>query len=194
MFCAFWFVNAFLATTACNFSTFAPPRVARTRQSFNALTWKRASRHSGVQFSISPLATWLRACRFSEPTSTHKSFEKRSVYFVRVSLLLIFTCIPKVLAHIGAAVAHMHGLAWVHRDIKPANIAVLDGHAKASGSGNYLLVRRTGLNGSFLSNERPMHVGAGTKCYVSLWISWGMVAKRNPISHSISNTFNYRLS
>ena len=44
----------------------------------------------------------------------------------------------RVLAHIGAAVAHMHGLAWVHRDIKPANIAVLDWSAKASASGKYL--------------------------------------------------------
>ncbi len=32
------------------------------------LTWKCASRHSGVQFFICPLATWLRARRFSEPT------------------------------------------------------------------------------------------------------------------------------
>lgn len=45
---------------------------------------------------------------------------------------------PNVLAHIGAAVAHMHGLAWVHRDITPANIAVLDWSAKASASGKYL--------------------------------------------------------
>lgn len=45
---------------------------------------------------------------------------------------------PKVLAHIGAAVARMHGLAWVDRDITPANIAVLDWSAKASASGKYL--------------------------------------------------------
>ena len=45
---------------------------------------------------------------------------------------------PKVLAHIGAAVARMHGLVWVHRDIKPANIAVLDWSAKASASAKYL--------------------------------------------------------
>lgn len=43
-----------------------------------------------------------------------------------------------LLAHIGAAVAHMHGLAWVHRDIKPANIVVLDWNAKASASAKYL--------------------------------------------------------
>ena len=31
-------------------------------------TWKCASRHNGVQFFISPLASWLRTRRFSEPT------------------------------------------------------------------------------------------------------------------------------
>ena len=32
------------------------------------LTWKCASRHNGVQFFISPLTSWLRTRRFSEPT------------------------------------------------------------------------------------------------------------------------------
>ena len=32
------------------------------------LTSKCASRHNGVQFFISPLASWLRTRRFSEPT------------------------------------------------------------------------------------------------------------------------------
>ena len=32
------------------------------------LTWKCASRHNGVQFFISHLASWLCTCRFSEPT------------------------------------------------------------------------------------------------------------------------------
>ena len=31
-------------------------------------TWKCASRHSGVQFLISPLTTWLRTRRFNKPT------------------------------------------------------------------------------------------------------------------------------
>ena len=35
---------------------------------FSLLTWTCASRHNGVQFFISHLARWLRACRFSEPT------------------------------------------------------------------------------------------------------------------------------
>ena len=32
------------------------------------LTWKCASRHNGVHFFISHLASWLRTRRFSEPT------------------------------------------------------------------------------------------------------------------------------
>ena len=31
-------------------------------------TWKCASRHNGVQLFISHLTTWLRTCRFSEPS------------------------------------------------------------------------------------------------------------------------------
>ena len=42
--------NVLLATAACNFSTAQLQKVLRDRQSFNILTWKCASRHSGVQF------------------------------------------------------------------------------------------------------------------------------------------------
>ena len=49
------------ATTACTFSTSEPPKVV-------LLTWKCASRHNGVQFFITDLASWLRTRRFSEPT------------------------------------------------------------------------------------------------------------------------------
>ena len=43
-------------------------QVLRTRPFFTLLTWKCASRHNGVQFFISHLASWLRTRRFSEPT------------------------------------------------------------------------------------------------------------------------------
>ena len=39
-----------LATAACNFSTSQLQKVLRDRQFFNILSWKCASRHSGVQF------------------------------------------------------------------------------------------------------------------------------------------------
>ena len=60
--------NALRATTACTFSTSQLPKVVRTWCVLYILTWKCASRHNGVQFFISHLASWLRTRRFSEPT------------------------------------------------------------------------------------------------------------------------------
>ena len=50
------------------FSTSEFQKVVRDRQFLTLLTWKCASRHNGVQFFISHLASWLRTRRFSEPT------------------------------------------------------------------------------------------------------------------------------
>ena len=58
----------YLSTTACTFSTSQLPKVVRTWCVLYILTWKCASRHNGVQFFISHLASWLRTRRFSEPT------------------------------------------------------------------------------------------------------------------------------
>ena len=51
-----------------NFSTSQLPKVVRTWCALYILTWKCASRHNGMQFFISHLASWLRTRRFSEPT------------------------------------------------------------------------------------------------------------------------------
>ena len=56
------------ATTACTFSTSQLPNVLRDAGVLYILTCKCASRHNGVQFFISHLASWLRTRRFSEPT------------------------------------------------------------------------------------------------------------------------------
>ena len=56
------------ATTARTFSTSQLPKVVRGWCALYILTWKCASRHNGVQFFISHLASWLRTRRFSEPT------------------------------------------------------------------------------------------------------------------------------
>ena len=56
------------ATTACTFSTSQLLKVLRSCGALHILTWKCASRHNGVQFFISHLASWLRTRRFSEPT------------------------------------------------------------------------------------------------------------------------------
>ena len=68
VFCTFWVGNVLRATTACTFSTSQLPKVVRTWCVLYILTWKCASRHNGVQFFISHLASWLRTRRFSEPT------------------------------------------------------------------------------------------------------------------------------
>ena len=68
VFCTFWLGNVLRATTACTFSTSQLPKVVWQWCVLYILTWKCASRHNGVQFFISPLASWLRTRRFSEPT------------------------------------------------------------------------------------------------------------------------------
>ena len=50
VFCTFWLQNVLLATAACNFSTSQLQKMVWDPQFFNILTWKCASRHSGVQF------------------------------------------------------------------------------------------------------------------------------------------------
>ena len=68
VFCTFSLGNVLRATTACTFSTSQLPKVVRQWCVLYILTWKCASRHNGVQFFISHLASWLRTRRFSEPT------------------------------------------------------------------------------------------------------------------------------
>ena len=68
VFCTFSLRNVLRATTACTFSTSQLPKVVRQWCVLYILTWKCASRHNGVQFFISHLASWLRTRRFSEPT------------------------------------------------------------------------------------------------------------------------------
>ena len=68
VFCAFWLRNVLRATTACTCSTSQLPKVVRSWGALYILTSKCASRHNGVQFFISHLASWLRTRRLSEPT------------------------------------------------------------------------------------------------------------------------------
>ena len=68
VFCTFCLPNVLRATTACTFSTSQLPKVVRSASVLSLFTWKCASRHNGVQFFLSHLASWLRTRRFSEPT------------------------------------------------------------------------------------------------------------------------------
>ena len=68
VFCTFWLGNLLRARTACTFSTSQLRKVLRTWGVLYILAWKCASRHNGVQFFISHLASWLRTRCLSEPT------------------------------------------------------------------------------------------------------------------------------
>ena len=68
VFCTFWLPNVLRASTACTFSTSQLPKVVRSWCVLWILTSKCASRHNGVHFFISHLASQLRTRRFSEPT------------------------------------------------------------------------------------------------------------------------------
>ena len=68
VFRTFWLRHVLRATTACTFSTSQLPKVVRRWCVLYILTSKCASRHNGVHFFISHLASWLRARCFSEPT------------------------------------------------------------------------------------------------------------------------------
>ena len=68
VFCKFLTSECALRHTVCTFSTSQLPKVFRDPGVLYILTWKCASRHNGVQFFISHLASWLRTRRFSEPT------------------------------------------------------------------------------------------------------------------------------
>ena len=68
VFYAFSVGNVLCATTASTFSTSQLLKVLRSWGALYILTWKRASRHSGGEFFMSHLNTWLRTRRFSEPT------------------------------------------------------------------------------------------------------------------------------
>ena len=60
--------NVLFATAACNFSTCQLPKVVRDCGVLLILTCECAFRHSGVQFLMSPLSTYLRTRRFNRPT------------------------------------------------------------------------------------------------------------------------------
>ena len=83
VFCAFSLPNVLFATAACNFSTSELQKVLRPRQFFGIFTSKCAFRHSGVQFLISLLSTYLRARRFNRPTfrlTRHTNHSKNTAF------------------------------------------------------------------------------------------------------------------
>ena len=111
VFCTFCLGNVLRATTACTFSTSQLPKVVRTWCALYILTWKCASRHNCVQFFISPLASWLRTRRFSEPTfrpSGAPNHWKNTVFrdfptFSRICIFFLLTLLSPNLSLLSAS-------------------------------------------------------------------------------------------
>ena len=79
VFCTFWLRNLLRATTACALSTSQLPKVVWDRGFLTLLTWTCASRHNGVHFFISHLASWLRTRRFTFRPSGASNHWKNTV-------------------------------------------------------------------------------------------------------------------
>ena len=103
--------NVLRATTACTFSTSQPPKVVRRWSVLYILTCKCASRHNGVHFFISHLASWLRTRRFSEPTfrpSGAPNHWKNTVFrdfptFSRICIFFLLTFLSSNLSLLSAS-------------------------------------------------------------------------------------------
>ena len=111
VFCTFLRGNVLRATTACTFSTSQLPKVVRTWCALCILTCKCASRHNGMQFFISHLASWLRTRRFSEPTfrpSGDPNHWKNTVFrdfptFSRICIFFLLTLLSSNLSLLSAS-------------------------------------------------------------------------------------------
>ena len=105
VFFTFWLGNVLCATTACTFSTSQLPKVLRAPGVLYILTCKCASRHNGVQFFISHLASWLRTRRFSEPTfrpsGATNHWKKHSGDFLTFSRICIFFLLPSFFSNLS---------------------------------------------------------------------------------------------
>ena len=105
VFCTFSLANVLFATGAYNFSTSERTKVVQTRHVLCIFTSECAFRHSGVQFLISPLTTWLRTRRFNRPTfrlTWHTNHWKNTAFrdFSNISRACIFFLLTFWLLHL----------------------------------------------------------------------------------------------
>ena len=105
MFCAFSLPNVPLATGACIFSTSELTKVVQTRHVLYIFTSECAFRHSGVQFFICLLSTYLRTRRFNRPTfrlTWHTNHWKNTAFrdFSNISRRCIFFLLTFWLLHL----------------------------------------------------------------------------------------------
>ena len=87
VFLSFLLRNVLRATTACTFSISQLPKVVRTWCALYILTSKCASRHNGVQFCISHLASWLFSTLRSRKSLEKHSVSRLSYLFAHLDLL-----------------------------------------------------------------------------------------------------------
>ena len=102
--------NVLFATAACNFSTSELQKVLRASHVLCIFTSKCAFRHSGVQFLMSPLSTYLRTSRFNRPTfrlTRHTNHWKNTacrdfsnIWRGCIFFLLTFTLLHLLSAHL----------------------------------------------------------------------------------------------
>ena len=107
-FWAFSLPNVLFTTAACNFSTSELQKVLRDRQFLCIFTSKCAFRHSGVQFLISSLSTYLRTRRFNRPTfglTRHTNHWKNTAFrdFSNIWRGCIFFLLTFALLHLLSA-------------------------------------------------------------------------------------------
>ena len=108
VFCTFSLLNVRFATAACNFLTSELQKVLRDRQFLSIFTSKCAFRHSGVQFLMSPLSTYLRTRRFNRPTlglTRHTNHWKNTAFrdFSNIWRGCIFFLLTFALLHLLSA-------------------------------------------------------------------------------------------
>ena len=104
-FLTFSLPNVVFATAAYNFSTSELQEVLRTRHVLYIFTSECAFRHSGVQFLMSPLTTYLRTRRFNGPTfrlTRHTNHWKNTAFrdFPNISRRCIFFLLTFWLLHL----------------------------------------------------------------------------------------------
>ena len=107
-FLAFSLQHVLFATAACNFSTSQLQKVLPDCQFFSIFTSACAFRHSGVQFLISPLSSYLRTRRFNRPTfglTRHTNHWKNTAFrdFSNIWRGCIFFLLTFALLHLLSA-------------------------------------------------------------------------------------------
>ena len=137
VFFAFSLANALRATTACTFSTSHLPKVVRQWCVLYSLTWKCASRHNGVQFFISHLASWLR----TPP-----------------SLLFSFLLFSILLLHLCFSFVHIVGSSTSKLPSNMSRDTVWQTFSLLAHDGNYYLGRPLARNVMYFKH------GSGTFC------------------------------